>query len=619
MADNANLISLLNTRNNLMRTPIARLVNCVALASLCVAVASTPLRAEPDTNSTKQRISRSLASLARVIDEIKWANVTIYRLRDELKQRMIEPQRNASALDSGTIEAYRETITFEPLVNPPFYNTVIRIATPARIRRDPAAFRERLAAEYGLQPDDLDEQQTNEVLGIASKVLTELANIPKDYLLITTRDRNNPLLIALVGIEDLPAGGFSLKGQPQGGLDLYNFLRPLDSGLYTDLRSAVSEGSESLTNQMFVLRDLSEISLAPPTRAQATYISEDRFPYVLTSISEGRPLRQQDSARLFNANLFTDPTVPGFSAAPGTVEYPYEISVGTDVLASFMAYRMTNDTLPVPEPEWGVELRNNFDEINYPSIWGGRLTLNAILENIRLGAVLPQIRFGGNTVDSSGIGSRQQKIIGGYGLALSGDFAAPLLNNSGLFDFYGSYTFSEANTEGIRLFEGTGAPELGYLIRYAFQAYYSFGFFADADAKHLFRLKFGGTVYGVEGYSREVDPEFVPGQEGEEAPTLLVKQWNRSRGGVSGRIEYMKGGQMVPWGAGVQYFDQSILANVWLQFAINNRLDLKLEGKYFTSFDGDERLITHPWENQNLIVPSLSVKYHFGPAPAAMP
>ena len=394
---------------------------------------------------------------------------------------------------------------------------------------------------------------------------------------------------------------------------------PGDSGLYTDLRSAVAEGSESLTNQMFVLRDLSEISLAPPTRAQATYISEDRFPYVLTSISEGRPLRQQDSARLFNANLFTDPTVPGFSAAPGTVEYPYEISVGTDVIASFMAYRMTNDTLPVPEPEWGVELRNNFDEINYPSIWGGRLTLNAILENIRLGAVLPQIRFGGNTVDSSGIGSRQQKIIGGYGLALSGDFAAPLLNNSGLFDFYGSYTFSEANTEGIRLFEGTGAPELGYLIRYAFQAYYSFGFFADADAKHLFRLKFGGTVYGVEAFSREVDPEFVPGQEDEEAPTTLVKQWNRSRGGVSGRIEYMKGGQMVPWGAGVQYFDQSILANVWLQFAINNRLDLKLEGKYFTSFDGDDRLITHPWENPNIIVPSLSVKYHFGPAPAAMP
>lgn len=620
MVENEKPYFLSNTRNNLMRTPIARLVNCVALVSLCVAFASTsPLRAEPDTNKTKQRISRSLASLARVIQEIKWANVTIYKLQDELKQRVIEPQRVASARDSIEIEGIGATISYvgEPLPN--FYQTVIRTATPARIRRDPAAFRERLATAYGLQVEDLDEQQSAEVLGIASKVLTELANIPKDYLLITTRDRNNPMLIALVGIEDNPLGGFSVKGQPQAGSDLYEYLRPLDATLYADLRSAVADNSQSLANQMFLLRNFDEIRIAPETQVRASYIDEERYPHVLLSISEGRPLRQQDSARLLNANLYEDPTLPTqYAAAPGSVEYPYEVTVGTDVIASFMAYRMTQDTLPVPEPAWGAELRNNFDEINYPSIWGGRLTLNAVLENIKIGAVLPQIRFGGNTVDSSGIGSSQQKIIGGYGLAISGDFAAPVLNNSGLFNFYGSYTFSEANTDKIRLFESVN-PELGYLIRYAFQGYYSFGFYADAAAKHLFRMKIGGTVYGVEGFSRRIDTLAEVTGEGEEPPTLLQSEWTRSRGGISGRIEYMKGGQMVPWGAGVQYFDQSILANVWLQFAISRNLDLKLEGKYFTSFDGEERKISHPWENPNLIVPSLSVRYHFGPAPAMMP
>lgn len=605
-----------------MRTPIARLVNCVALASLCVAFASTsPLRAEPDTTSTKQRISRSLASLARVIDEIKWANVTIYRLRDDLKQRVIEPQRVASSRDSTEIEAYSQTISFigEPLAN--FYQTVLRTATPTPVRRNPALFRERLAMAYNLQPDDLDEQQSAEVLGLASKVISDLANIPKDYLLITTRDRSNPLLIALVGIEDLPTGGFSLKGQPQAGSDLYEYLQPLDKALYTDLRSAVSDNSPSLANQMFLMRNFDEINIAPPTRLRAAYLEEERYPHVLLSISEGRPLRQQDSARLYNANLFEDPTLPAATTgAPGTVEYPYEISVGTDVLASFMAYRMTSDTLPVPEPEWGVELRNNFDEINYPSIWGGRLTLNAVLENIKIGGVLPQLRFGGNTIDSSGIGTSRQKIIGGYGLAISGDFAAPMLNNSGLFNFYGSYTFSEANTDAIRLSTGIEPAEEGYLVRYAFQGYYSFGFYADAAARNLFRIKIGGTVYGVDAFSRRIDSAALAGGgETTETPTMLQEEWSRSRGGVSGKIEYMKGGQLVPWGAGIQYFDQSVLANVWLQFAISRSLDLKLEGKYFASFDGDDRRLTHPWENPNLVVPSISVRYHFGPAPSMMP
>src|SRR5690348_10897424 len=84
---------LLNTRNNLMRTQIARLVKCMMILGLwsIIIAYTSPLRAQTDTNKTKQRLSRSLANLSRAIDEIKWANVTIYRVQDELKQRLIQP------------------------------------------------------------------------------------------------------------------------------------------------------------------------------------------------------------------------------------------------------------------------------------------------------------------------------------------------------------------------------------------------------------------------------------------------------------------------------------------------------------------------------------------------
>jgi len=601
-----------------MRIHIARLVKSMMILGLwsIIIAYTSPLRAEPDTNKTKQRISRSLASLSRAIDEIKWSDVTIYRIQDELKQRLIQPQRAASAKDSIEIESHAIPIDLagEGLVNPSFYNTVMRIVGRARTADK---FRELLAEQYSRSVDDIEPQESDQVYNLAQKIVAAQRNIPKDYFLVTSRDQTSPLLIALVGIEDLPGGGFSLKGNPQAGLDLYDYLKPLDATLYDDLRSAAEAKDPSLSNQMFALRDLSEITIAPHTISRATYLNEDKFEHVILSISEGRPLRSQDSERITNSNLTTDPTLPKeTSALPSSVEYPYEAAVGTDILASFIAYKKTSDTLPIPTADWGVELRNNFDEINYPSIWGGRLTLNAILENIKIGAVLPEFRFGDSTIGTSGFGSNQQKIIGGYGIAVSGDFAAPVLENSGLFNFYGSYSFGEANTDKIRLsdqstFTTLQFAEHGYLIRYAVQGYYSFGFYVDAAARNLFRLKIGGTAYGVDDFIRAEDTTVqVTGED--TRPTKLYKVNSFSQGSISGKVEYMRVGQTIPWGASLQYLDQSILADIWIQFAITPRLDLKFDGKYFTPLDKERRPITHPWENPNLIVPAVTLKYHFG-------
>ncbi|MEO5931797.1 MAG: hypothetical protein ABIR47_17825 [Candidatus Kapaibacterium sp.] len=605
-----------------MRIPIARQVTYAAFVALAgvAFMVTTPLRAqERDTVQKKLRLSRSLAALSRSLDDIKWSSVGIYRVEEDLGKRLLEPLKRGSAKDSAELGAALASITPDGWSGDA-YNGVLRIARSPRPARDLAKFKEALASLFGIAADDMEDQEIEPVQQIAVRIVNQLNSNPKVYYLVATRDKANPGLIALLG-GDEKDGDFILKGQPLAGIDVYNYLQTADSTLYGDLKTAVADRSTSLNNRMNDLRNLADIVIVPTSRVRATYLDEERFPHVLLSISNGRPLRSQDSARLEAANILTgDPTLPQLgSATPASVEYPYEVTVGTDILASFMAYKVTSDTLPVPEADWGVELRNNFDEINYPSIWGGRLTLNAILENIKVGAVLPQIRFGGNTLDSSGIGSNRQKVIGGYGIALSGDFAAPILNNSGLFNFYGSYTFSEANTDKIKLYTppaDVNLNEQGYLIRYAFQGYYSFGFYADADAKHLFRLKIGGTVYGVDAFTRQIDTSAtIDTSSGSSAPTHLVKGENFNHGGVSGKIEYMKTGSTIPWGLGVQYFDQSILSNVWIQFAINRRLDLKIEGKYFAPLSPSDRLLTHPWENPNLIVPSVSVKYHFGPQP----
>lgn len=238
------------------------------------------------------------------------------------------------------------------------------------------------------------------------------------------------------------------------------------------------------------------------------------------------------------------------------------------------------------------------------------MTLNAILENIRIGAVLPMIRFGDSTIATSGIGSRPQKIIGGYGISFEGDFTAPVIQSSGLFNFHGSYTFSEVAPDQMTPFMFRPVETVGeeaYLIRYDFQAFYSFGFFADPAARHLFRLKLGGTVYGVETMRREEDTE-LPVSETEEPVYKLEKVNSDANGGVAGAIEYMRTGTWVPFGARLQYVDNSILTNLWMQFAVARNLDLKFDLKYFTPVFRDP----HAWESPNLVVPAVTVRYHFG-------
>ena len=64
-----------------------------------------------------------------------------------------------------------------------------------------------------------------------------------------------------------------------------------------------------------------------------------------------------------------------------------------------------------------------------------------------------------------------------------------------------------------------------------------------------------------------------------------------------------------PFGLGVRYFDQSILAKAWIQFFYNEYLDLKFEGQFFTPIVRDPRA----WEpgTGRVFVPAVTLVYHF--------
>ena len=621
---------------------VARLASYAASVLLfgLVGASFQPLSAQPEADREITRLNRRLGSLIRSINDIKWNNITIYRLEEEFRSRLVRGMEAEDRADLERLAGFCETIYDEPLPGD-CAEAMISIAS-STIGRQVAGFKRVLAQRYSIDAEYMDDEEIAQAFALARSIVTRREGRPKQFYLVTSRDKNPARLIALLGVNINESDGDVTIRNVWAGTDLYTYLHnnSTDTTTYSELRAQASDLSPSgLSNQMFTLRNLSEITIgAAPSRARAVLLDENRYQYVLTGVSEGRPLRgpaqaqpaegeegseavegggslfgdDGDGGGLFGGSTTSAGNIVANSYQPGTQEYPYELSVGTDVLASFRAYDLNAG--PVAATRWGVELENNFDELNYPGIWGGRMTLNAILENIKIGAVLPAFRFGDSTIATSGIGSRPQKIIGGYGISFEGDFTAPVIQSSGLFNFHGSYTFSEVAPEQMvpTIFTPNNTVgEVGYLVRYDFQAFYSFGFFADPAARHLFRLKVGGTVYGVEGLRREQDT-LAPITGEDEPMTFVVNEVSRAtQGGVAAAIEYMRTGTWAPFGARLQYVDNSLLSDLWIQFAIARNLDLKFDIKYFTPVFRDP----HEWENPNLVVPSVTMRYHFGTVP----
>ncbi len=267
---------------------------------------------------------------------------------------------------------------------------------------------------------------------------------------------------------------------------------------------------------------------------------------------------------------------------------------------------VTNDNLP----NFGLELKYGLEDINYPSIWSERLTLSAIMKNVKLGIILPTGWFG----DENKILSQERRLTyAGVGIAGSMDFPVKIIPQSGLFKFSFGYVFGDAEESKYKkrhLDPDIVDPTINindndYLIRANAQLHYTFGVKIDED----YSLRFGvlGSVYNVEKWYNKIVEDSLTGNRS----FSFTKLDNEVIGGISGKIEFMATNVSWPFGASAQYFDEGIGANAWLHIPLpimDNRVALRLDAKaYFAAFKSEPRA----WESESLFIPMARLIFNF--------
>lgn len=255
----------------------------------------------------------------------------------------------------------------------------------------------------------------------------------------------------------------------------------------------------------------------------------------------------------------------------------------------------TNEDLP----EFGVELRYGMDNISYPSFWSERLSLSALWQSVKLGFVLPTSGWSSLTKDVYSIDRKLTN--GGVGITGSFDFPFKVIPQSGVFHFDFDYVFGDAkeatyknrNIDPQTYVENRFDND--YLVRTNMQLHYTFGVAIDAD--YWFRFGIGTSFYNVEKWYNKLNIN----TDSTERTVGFSKLGSESIFGISGKIEFMAKNILTPFGASVEYFDESIGGCIWLQIPIiKNTLALRLDAKgYFVAF----RDKAHDWENKSVFMP----------------
>ncbi len=269
---------------------------------------------------------------------------------------------------------------------------------------------------------------------------------------------------------------------------------------------------------------------------------------------------------------------------------------------------VTNKTLP----KFGVELKYGIDEINYPSLWSERMTLSAIWENMKLGLILPTSGWSSLTTDAFEI--NRKLTHGGMGISASGDFPIKVIPQSGIFNFSFGYVFGDAKESDYKNrltdiespnWDPIGSPQTlsqiyneDYFIRFNTSLHYTFGIAIDDD--YWLRFGIGGTTYSMERWYYKLEKN-----QDDEDVLNYVKKKSESIAGISAKFDFMSKNITTPYGASLQYFDESLFANIWLQIPIiRNTLSLRLDAKgYFTAFKDSPR----DWENKSVFMPMARV------------
>ncbi|MDA3842874.1 MAG: hypothetical protein PF588_00710 [Candidatus Kapabacteria bacterium] len=252
-------------------------------------------------------------------------------------------------------------------------------------------------------------------------------------------------------------------------------------------------------------------------------------------------------------------------------------------------------------PEIGFELRYGMDEINFPSFWSERVSASAVWQGTKLGLILPTDGWAHLSKD---VADQDRRLThGGIGLTGSFDFPMKVIPKSGVFHFAGGVIFGDAEEASYKnrnlessSFIFDNKEDSDFLVRYDAQLHYTFGMAVDYD--YWLRFGLGATVYSMEmwNYQGTAD-EFEFKMNGSE-----------TIGGISGKVEFMKKSGTTPFGASIQYFDEALGTNIWLQIPIiDNTLAIRLDAKgYFVAFRD-----RHKWEDYSVIMPMVRLIVNF--------
>jgi hypothetical protein len=274
-------------------------------------------------------------------------------------------------------------------------------------------------------------------------------------------------------------------------------------------------------------------------------------------------------------------------------QYDYPMIVYPD------GYSDTLDRRPnLALPKFGIELKYGIESINYPSFWSERMTVSAIWEAVKLGVILPTSGWSNLSTDVYNI--ERTMTHAGVGVAGEADFPFAVIPKSGVFNVALGFVFGDA-VEGPRERKlspdtyVTNFTDLDYLIRYNAQMHYTFAVAIDRD--YLLRFGLGGTIYGMEKWYNKSEEDPITRRN-----TITYERLGEEAvGGISGRIDFMARALSTPFGVTLQYFDEGLYTNIWLQVPIvDNTFSLRLDAKgFFKAFTEDPRM----WEKKSVFLP----------------
>ncbi len=248
-------------------------------------------------------------------------------------------------------------------------------------------------------------------------------------------------------------------------------------------------------------------------------------------------------------------------------------------------------------PVLGFALKYGIDDINYPSLWSERMTAYAMWQSVKLGVILPT--DGWSSIQTDLYEIDRNLTYGGVGIAGEFDFPILVIPKSGLFHFSFGYVFGDAKEASYKnrkldtnYVYADGDDD--YLIRYNAQLHYTFG--VAIDESYLLRFGIGGTIYGAEKWHNRTDRD--------ANGTKIIeykKDGIETVGGISGKIEFLATNATTPFGASLQYFDEGIAGDIWLQIPIiQNALALRLSAAGFSPMFRNQR---HGWEKGGYFIP----------------